>query len=147
MGVAGTAIVSRMGHRAGAAALVFYPGALVDPEAYVPMARAVADAGFPVVLLESFVPDEAIEVFRRHGVTMAGGSTAFYITFLNAQRKNPDEPLPPASIRPPSGPDSVTASTAAGTIELRGLRVGKVADLARDHLGLGRAGVGRREHA
>jgi cyclohexanecarboxylate-CoA ligase len=51
--------------------------------------------GFPAVLLESFVPDEAIEVFRRHGVTMAGGSTAFYITFLNAQRKQPDEPLIP----------------------------------------------------
>ncbi|HEX7097395.1 MAG TPA: AMP-binding protein [Acidimicrobiales bacterium] len=51
--------------------------------------------GFPVVLLESFVPAEAIEVFRRHGVTMAGGSTAFYIAFLNEQRKNPGQPLIP----------------------------------------------------
>jgi acyl-CoA synthetase (AMP-forming)/AMP-acid ligase II len=51
--------------------------------------------GFPAVLLESFVPDEAIAVFKRHGITMAGGSTAFYITFLNAQRKQPDEPLIP----------------------------------------------------
>jgi acyl-CoA synthetase (AMP-forming)/AMP-acid ligase II len=51
--------------------------------------------GFPAVLLESFVPNEAISVFRRHGVTMAGGSTAFYITFLNEQRKNPGEPLIP----------------------------------------------------
>jgi cyclohexanecarboxylate-CoA ligase len=51
--------------------------------------------GFPVVLLEAFAPAEAIEVFNRHGVTMAGGSTAFYITFLNAQRKNPNEPLIP----------------------------------------------------
>jgi acyl-CoA synthetase (AMP-forming)/AMP-acid ligase II len=51
--------------------------------------------GFPVVLLESFVPDEAISIFRRHGVTMAGGSTAFYITFLNEQRKQPGETLIP----------------------------------------------------
>ena len=56
---------------------------------------AVLAQGFPVVLLEAFVPDEAIEVFRRHGATMAGGSTAFYITFLNAQRKQPDAPLIP----------------------------------------------------
>lgn len=33
------------------AGLVFYPGALVDPAAYVPMARAVAEAGFPVVVV------------------------------------------------------------------------------------------------
>lgn len=32
--------------------LVFFPGALVDPRAYAPLARAVARAGFPVVLVE-----------------------------------------------------------------------------------------------
>ena len=47
------------------------------------------------MLLEAFVPDEAIAVFRRHGVTMAGGCTAFHMAFLNAQRKQPDEPLIP----------------------------------------------------
>jgi cyclohexanecarboxylate-CoA ligase len=51
--------------------------------------------GFPVILLETFVLQEAIEVFRRKGATMAGGSTAFYIGFLNEQRKNPSEPLIP----------------------------------------------------
>ena len=47
--------------------------------------------GFPAVLLEAFVPAEAVDVYRRHGVTMAGGSTAFYIAFLNEQRKQPGD--------------------------------------------------------
>ena len=51
--------------------------------------------GFPAVLLEAFVPTEAIEIYNRLGVTMAGGSTAFYIAFLNEQRKNPSEKLVP----------------------------------------------------
>lgn len=38
--------------RGGSAGLVFFPGALVDPEAYAPMARRVAESGFPVVMIE-----------------------------------------------------------------------------------------------
>ncbi len=34
------------------AGLLFFPGALVDPAAYAPLARAVAAAGFPVTLME-----------------------------------------------------------------------------------------------
>ncbi len=52
--------------------------------------------GFPAVLLEAFVPAEAVEVFKRHGVTMAGGSTAFYVAFLGEQRKQPGEPIIPS---------------------------------------------------
>src|SRR5256714_219947 len=48
-------------------------------------------AGFPAVLVEAFVPADAIEVFRRHGVTMVGGGTAFYSMFLTEQRKTPDQ--------------------------------------------------------
>ncbi|HEX6313097.1 MAG TPA: AMP-binding protein [Acidimicrobiia bacterium] len=51
--------------------------------------------GFPSVLVEAFVPAEAVQFYRRHGVTMAGGSTAFYLAFLNEQRKQPDEPIMP----------------------------------------------------
>ncbi len=47
----------------------------------------------PMVLIEAFVPELALEVFRRHGVTMAGGSTAFYLAFLNEQRKDPSTPI------------------------------------------------------
>ena len=52
--------------------------------------------GFPAVLLEAFVPAAAVEVFNRHGVTMAGGSTAFYTAFLNEQRKHPGEKVIPS---------------------------------------------------
>jgi len=48
------------------------------------------------VLLESFVPADAVAVLRRHAATMAGGSTAFYLAFLNEQRANPDSPIMPA---------------------------------------------------
>jgi cyclohexanecarboxylate-CoA ligase len=58
--------------------------------------------GFPAILLETFVLQDAIEVFRRKGATMAGGSTAFYIGFLNEQRKNPGDKLIP-SLRMLSG--------------------------------------------
>jgi acyl-coenzyme A synthetase/AMP-(fatty) acid ligase len=51
--------------------------------------------GFPAVLLETFVPDQAVSVLRDHGVTMSGGSTAFYTAFLNEQRKQPDKPIIP----------------------------------------------------
>ena len=45
--------------------------------------------GFPAVLLEAFVPTDAIEVFNRHDVTMVGGSTAFYVAYLTEQRTQP----------------------------------------------------------
>jgi cyclohexanecarboxylate-CoA ligase len=51
--------------------------------------------GFQAVVLESFVPAEAVEVYRHHGVTMAGGSTAFYQAFLAEQRKSPGAPVIP----------------------------------------------------
>jgi len=51
--------------------------------------------GMSVVLLESFVPEQAVAVFRRHGVTLSGGSTAFYLAFLNEQRKQPGTPVLP----------------------------------------------------
>lgn len=55
----------------------------------------VLASGFPAVILEAFVPAEAVEVYRRHGVTMAGGSTAFYQAFLTEQRKTPEAPIIP----------------------------------------------------
>jgi cyclohexanecarboxylate-CoA ligase len=46
-------------------------------------------SGFPAVMMEAFVPGETPALFAAHGVTMAGGSTAFYTAFLNEQRKGP----------------------------------------------------------
>ncbi|MCZ1000278.1 AMP-binding protein [Streptomyces mirabilis] len=49
--------------------------------------------GFPAVMFEHFALPEALTEYRRHGVTVAGGSTAFYSMFLTEQRKRPSEPV------------------------------------------------------
>jgi acyl-CoA synthetase (AMP-forming)/AMP-acid ligase II len=51
--------------------------------------------GFPAVMFEHFALPEALAEYRRHGVTVAGGSTAFYSMFLAEQRKRPSEPVVP----------------------------------------------------
>ncbi|MFD3575324.1 AMP-binding protein [Streptomyces sp. NPDC058644] len=45
--------------------------------------------GFPAVMFEHFALPDALAGYRRHGVTVAGGSTAFYSMFLAEQRKLP----------------------------------------------------------
>jgi acyl-CoA synthetase (AMP-forming)/AMP-acid ligase II len=59
-------------------------------------------AGFGALLLEAFVPADAVAVFRELGVTMCGGSTAFYQMYLAEQRKSPGKPIIP-SLRIMSG--------------------------------------------
>ncbi|MFE9818906.1 class I adenylate-forming enzyme family protein [Streptomyces sp. NPDC005773] len=51
--------------------------------------------GFPAVLFEHFAMPDALAGYRRHGVTVAGGSTAFYSMFLSEQRKDPGRPVVP----------------------------------------------------
>jgi cyclohexanecarboxylate-CoA ligase len=51
--------------------------------------------GYSAVVSETFVPAEAVEICRRRGVTIAGGSTAFYTAFVNEQRRRPGEVLIP----------------------------------------------------
>ncbi|MFD8572174.1 class I adenylate-forming enzyme family protein [Streptomyces sp. NPDC059639] len=52
--------------------------------------------GFPAVLFEQFALPDALAEYRRHGVTVAGGSTAFYSMFLAEQRKDPDHKVIPS---------------------------------------------------
>ncbi|MFJ5608655.1 class I adenylate-forming enzyme family protein [Streptomyces sp. NPDC093221] len=51
--------------------------------------------GFPALLLEQFALPASLDAYRSHGVTMAGGSTAFYSLFLTEQRKRPGRTLIP----------------------------------------------------
>ncbi|MFF4182153.1 class I adenylate-forming enzyme family protein [Streptomyces sp. NPDC001691] len=51
--------------------------------------------GFPAVMFEHFALPDALAEYRRHGVTVAGGSTAFYSMFLAEQRKRPGEKVIP----------------------------------------------------
>ncbi len=52
-------------------------------------------AGMPAVLIEAFAPAAAVATYAKYGVTMAGGSTAFYQMFIAEQRKQPGEPIIP----------------------------------------------------
>lgn len=52
-----------------AVGLIFYPGALVDPDAYAPMARAVAEAGYEVVIIK--IPFRAGMIERNRDVAFA----------------------------------------------------------------------------
>ncbi|MFD4509711.1 class I adenylate-forming enzyme family protein [Streptomyces sp. NPDC058457] len=52
--------------------------------------------GFPAVMFEQFALPDALPEYRRHGVTVAGGSTAFYSMFLAEQRKQPGVPVIPS---------------------------------------------------
>ncbi|MFF4213365.1 class I adenylate-forming enzyme family protein [Streptomyces sp. NPDC001796] len=49
--------------------------------------------GFPAVMFEHFALPRALAEYRRHGVTVAGGSTAFYSMFLAEQRRQPGRKL------------------------------------------------------
>ncbi|WP_393081656.1 class I adenylate-forming enzyme family protein [Streptomyces sp. LN704] len=51
--------------------------------------------GFPAVMFEHFALPAALGDYRAHGVTVAGGSTAFYSMFLAEQRKAPGRPVIP----------------------------------------------------
>ena len=52
-------------------------------------------SGMSAVIVEAFAPAAAVEFYRRNGVTMAGGATAFYQMFLAEQRTQPGEPIIP----------------------------------------------------
>ncbi|SED50838.1 Acyl-CoA synthetase (AMP-forming)/AMP-acid ligase II [Streptomyces sp. 2231.1] len=52
--------------------------------------------GFPAVMFEHFALPDALAEYRRHGVTVAGGSTAFYSMFLAEQRKRPGTKVIPS---------------------------------------------------
>lgn len=66
----GATVFLPTGATAGHTALVFVPGGGVDPRAYLPFVRAVADAGWPVALVRlpwrmAFTDRGQIEVWRR----------------------------------------------------------------------------------
>ncbi|HUC05015.1 MAG TPA: AMP-binding protein [Acidimicrobiales bacterium] len=57
---------------------------------------AMLSIGFPAVLVEAFSAPDVLPLFRRHGATLVGGSTAHYIAYLGEQRKDPSTPILPS---------------------------------------------------
>src|SRR5699024_7283685 len=79
--------------RDGEVAGMGFPVAHVGGIQYLIAAMA---AGFPIVLLEAFVPHRAIEVFRAHGVTTTGGAPPFYSALVGLAQEQPAVALLPA---------------------------------------------------
>jgi acyl-CoA synthetase (AMP-forming)/AMP-acid ligase II len=72
---------------------IAFPFAHIAGPDYLTMVLA---CGVTTVVLEAFVPELAVNVFSRHGATLAGGSTAFYQAYLAEQRKRPGRKLIPS---------------------------------------------------
>jgi acyl-CoA synthetase (AMP-forming)/AMP-acid ligase II len=88
----GEAMADALGMTPDDVGSIAFPFAHIAGPDYV---LAMLVIGFPSVLLEKFEPKAAVETYRQHGVTMAGGSTAFYQALLAVQRERPDEPIVP----------------------------------------------------
>ncbi|MDT0460548.1 AMP-binding protein [Streptomyces sp. DSM 41527] len=80
----GIGLATALGMSADDIGSIAFPYAHIAGPDYV---IAMLVSGFPAVMLESFEPGHAAAVYRRHGVTMAGGSTAFYQAFLDESRR------------------------------------------------------------
>ncbi|MEU4210119.1 AMP-binding protein [Streptomyces sp. NPDC026206] len=89
----GTCLANALGLTPDDVGSMAFPYAHVAGPDYTVMALL---CGFPAVLLEHFALPGSLGAYRRHGVTVAGGSTAFYSMFLAEQRKDPTRRLLPA---------------------------------------------------
>ncbi|MCK7626265.1 AMP-binding protein [Streptomyces sp. RS10V-4] len=80
----GAGLATALGMSADDVGSIAFPYAHIAGPDYV---IAMLISGFPAVVLEAFDAEGAAAVYRRHGVTMAGGSTAFYQAFHDASRR------------------------------------------------------------
>ncbi|MFI0710825.1 class I adenylate-forming enzyme family protein [Streptomyces inhibens] len=94
----GVGLATALGMSADDIGSIAFPYAHIAGPDYV---IAMLVSGFPAVVLDSFEPGRAAAVYRRRGVTMAGGSTAFYQAFLDESRRYRNE-LPDAGRLIPS---------------------------------------------
>ncbi|SHN18856.1 class I adenylate-forming enzyme family protein [Cryptosporangium aurantiacum] len=81
-----------LGRTDGEVAAIGFPVAHVGGVEYL---IAMLAGGFPALLLEAFVPAEAVPLFRRYGVTTTGGAPPFYSALVAVARANPGEPVLP----------------------------------------------------
>ena len=79
---------------------VAFPYAHIGGPDYIVMMLAF---GMPAVFIEAFTPAGAVAAFAEHGVTMAGGSTAFYQMYLAEDRKVDGPAMPALRLMPGGG--------------------------------------------
>ncbi|MEU9504612.1 AMP-binding protein [Streptomyces sp. NPDC048196] len=80
----GVGLATALGMSAKDIGSIAFPYAHIAGPDYV---IAMLISGFPAVVLDTFEPDRAAAVYRRYGVTTAGGSTAFYQAFLDESQR------------------------------------------------------------
>ncbi|WP_310728696.1 AMP-binding protein [Streptomyces sp. N2A] len=80
----GVGLATALGMSAEDIGSIAFPYAHIAGPDYV---IAMLVSGFPAVVLDTFEPGRAAAVYRRYGVTMAGGSTAFYQAFLDESQR------------------------------------------------------------
>ncbi|MCU1616283.1 MAG: putative cyclohex-ene-carboxylate:CoA ligase [Frankiales bacterium] len=84
----------RLGARGPEMGAMGFPVAHVGGIQYLVSALA---GGYGLLLLEAFVPDQAVALFRQHRVTTTGGAPPFYSALVAVARATPgEEPLLPA---------------------------------------------------
>lgn len=88
----GSALADALDVKASDLGSITFPYAHVGGIMYLVMLLV---RGMPAVILPKFSAAQAVTVFRRHGVTVSGGSTAHYTAFLNEQAADPHTPLIP----------------------------------------------------
>ncbi|SHN16035.1 class I adenylate-forming enzyme family protein [Cryptosporangium aurantiacum] len=81
-----------LGRTAGEVAAIGFPVAHVGGVEYL---IAMLAGGYPALVLEAFVPAEAVQLFRRYGVTTTGGAPPFYSALVAMGRAQPGEPVLP----------------------------------------------------
>jgi acyl-CoA synthetase (AMP-forming)/AMP-acid ligase II len=90
--IGGRNLARAIGVTASDVGTVAFPCAHIGGAMYTTMLLA---SGMSAVLLERFQAADAVAVFRDHGVTTTGGSTAHYEALLAEQRKQPGEAIIP----------------------------------------------------
>ncbi|MEU7485626.1 AMP-binding protein [Streptomyces sp. NPDC042319] len=96
----GAGLAAAIGMSASDIGSIAFPYAHIAGPDYV---VAMLVSGFPAVVLETFAPGAAADAYARLGVTMAGGSTAFYQAFLDESRRREGDAKLIPSLRVLSG--------------------------------------------
>jgi acyl-CoA synthetase (AMP-forming)/AMP-acid ligase II len=87
----GEGLAKASGYTARDVGSIAFPMAHIAGADYLVLLLAI---GCSSTIVERFVPADAVDFFRRTGVTFAGGSTAFYSIYLDEQRRSATPILP-----------------------------------------------------
>lgn len=103
--------IGGMGRRADEVSAMVFPVAHIGGTLYLITSLS---AGFPVLVLESFHPAQALAEFRKHAVTSTGGAPAMYAALMAMQKGSAEPLLPDLQLLKGGGAPSPPEYVAAG---------------------------------